>query len=254
MLTFALQCLVTLCVLVFGCLALLVARHPGTNAFHRAAWITAGVAFAEHGVNKGIQNVWGFAALRAGAGSPVLESYLLWMPAFNHSRTMLMVGMCLVLGALCVRRTPPDRRFWIRAGVTMLVGLLAGATLGVLEKGFAVGPHHAAVAVLDVVELLVVLATLFALLVTNRTDRHLWSGLAFYACSIALSTFWFSALSAWGTLGAWTPPVWSTHVMRLVTHLLLVGFAARRLYHVRRGVAVGGFMDARRPVALSMMH
>jgi hypothetical protein len=253
MLTFALQLVVTACALVFGGIALdVVRRTRGGDAYYRTGWMIAGVAFAVHGIDKAAQNAWGWLALQAGSGSATMAGYLLWAPVFNHSRTFLMLGMCAALAWMCVPRVTPDRRFWVRAWAVMGIGLVAGALVGAQEGGFIPALHMSAVAKWDVVELLVLLGTLFALLLTSRADRHLWSGLTLYASSIAISTFFFTVLAAFGAPGTWTPPTWQLQSIRAVLHLLLVAFALRRWVLARRNAPATGLIDS--PRSTLVMH
>jgi hypothetical protein len=252
---YLLQCLATLLLLATGLLSLAVAvRGRHENEYHRAAWQLTGITFVVFCVDRIAANVWQAAALRAGNPSPVLSSYLRWMPVFNHSRTFLMLGAAVALALLSFWKAQPDRRFWMAAMKALGVGLLAGVAVGMLEGPFDIPVHFTAVALWDVVELVTVLPMLFIALVTNRMDRYLWATYGMYACSIALAIFWFSLLTQLGIARAWHPPAWSVHAMRDVFYSLMLASAAARLWAGTRGRTVQGMLGRPMPAQLSTLH
>lgn len=262
-LAFLLQCGVAGLILAFAVLALAVARRmePGAGGgFHRPAWALTGAAYLVHGVNAAAQQLWGGLALEAGRESALMASFTTAAPIFNHSRTGLLFGLYAALLWLAVRRTPPDRTFRWAAGGAVALGMAAGALVGWLEGGLGGGPlpfvrHYASVAVWDSVELGLVLAALFALLLSGRADRLLWAALSLYATSLALGALWFTMLSFLRDPAVWTPPVWSLQAMRIVFRLLMVLVAAHRLRLALRGVRVPALSDRVEARAVSLgMH
>lgn len=250
MLTFTLQCVVTVLVLAFGALALDVGRRlRATVPFHAAGWTVSGAAFVVHGVSKGAQNVFGFLALQAGSPSPVMSRYLAWAPVFDHGRTFLMLAMCVALLALAFVRSADSRPYWRAAYGGMALGLLVGGVMGASQGELIGGVHFPAVAVWDVVELLVLMGALFALLLTNRADRHLWASQAAYALSLSLGVFWFTMLSWIDTPGVWRLPTWSVHSVRVVIHFAMLVLVVYRARAVHGGRHVPGLSESARPVA-----
>jgi len=120
------------------------------------------------------------------------------------------------------------------------VGLVLGALLGVLEGPFTASGHVFDVVVLDEAELLLLMAMLFALLLSNRADRMLWALYSAYACSVTLGIFWLSLLTQVETW--WHPPVWTTYAVRNVFYVLMAGCAVSRLLSARHGRLVQGML------------
>lgn len=238
--SYLLQCLTSLLVLAVGWAARAVAAREHANAFHRAGWQVSGMAFLAFGIDSAIGNVFQELALAGGAGSDAWTGYMRWAPVLNHSRTLLMMGATVALMLLAVRGENPGREY-VRASIALLaVGLATGALLGALEGPFSATGHVFDVVVLDVVELLLLMATLFALLLSNRADRMLWALYSAYACSVALGIFWLSLLTHIGAW--WHPPVWTTYAVRNVFWVLMAACAVSRLLSARRGRVVRGML------------
>jgi hypothetical protein len=248
-LTFALQLVNNALLLGSALLCLRAGQAAATNPFHRAAWRLTGAGFLVHALDLAVQHAFGGAALAAGRRSTTMAAYLRWDPVFNHSRTFLLYGLLLGLVLLAVYRREPDRRFW-RAGAALLVaGFAAGSALGLAEGPFSEAGHYTAVALWDVVELLLLMATLFVLLLTSRADRALWALLSAYGISLALGVFTFTLLTQWGVKNAWHPAPWTVQAERMVFHLLMVLAAAWRIRAGRRGRSVPAMLErSARPV------
>jgi hypothetical protein len=247
--TFVLQCVNSVLLLASALLCLSVSRFPSPNPYHRAGWRLTGAAFLVHGVDLLVQNVFGGIALAGGAGSGAMDAYLEWMPLLNHSRTFLLDGLLLGLLLLAAYRSAPDRRFWRIAAGLLAAGFVAGTALGIAEGRFTEAGHYSAVSVWDVAELLLLMATLFAFLLTSRADRALWGLLSAYGISLALGVFSFTLLTQIGMVDSWHPPPWSVQVQRMVFHLMMVAFAAWRVGAARRGTPVSAMLErTRRPV------
>jgi hypothetical protein len=243
MLTFLLQVLNTTILLASALLCLRAGRIATANPYHRAAWRLTGAGFVVHAAALLVQHVFGGVALAAGKHSAAMDAYLEWMPVLNHSRTFLLDGVMLGLLLLAFYRPEPDVRFWRTAAALLAVGFLAGTALGFTEGRFTEAGHYSAVAVWDVAELLLLMATLFTLLLTSRADRALWGLLSAYGLSLALGVFSFTLLTQIGVANAWHPAAWSVQAQRIVFHLMMLGFAAWRVRVARRGRRVPAMLE-----------
>ena len=248
-LTLALQSAVSLAFLGFGLLGLAARHHsPGAPPDHRGGWLLVGGALTAHGTAMLLHSMAAFGAYFAGSGTALYEAFVDWTPAMNHSRTFLLVAFTLALLAHAV--LPSARRGVLGAAAfaLMAVGFLLGVLIGRVEE-FSALVHFSSVATWDVIELVLLLAALFAALLTSRLDRYAWLALGIYAFSLALNVMWIAALSRRGLPGEWSPRPWMIHGYRLVLTLGMVYVAARRLQLARRGTPVGSLMEgpARRP-------
>ena len=210
------------------------------DPYHRAAWRLTGATFLVEGSAVLAHNAFGSAAMAAGAGSALMQRYLLWLPILNHSRTFMVTGALVALGWLALLRRPPGRGFWTGFVALLCVGAVAGAFLGYREGPFTRTAHLTALALWDLLELLVILPMLFVLLVTNRVDRLLWALYAAYACSLALGIFWYAVLGQ--IAPQWTPPIWTRTFARDVLYAVMVAAAAWRWRASRRSIPVHGML------------
>jgi hypothetical protein len=243
MLTFVLQVLNTTILLASALLCLRAGRIASANPYHRAAWRLTGAGFVVHAADLLVQHVFGGIALAAGPDSAAMNAYSEWIPVLNHSRTFLLYGVMLGLLLLAVYRPEPDVRFWRAAVALVALGFLAGVAVGIVEGRFTEAGHYSAVAVWDVAELLLLMATLFTLLLTSRADRALWGLLSAYGISLALGAFSFSLLALIDVEGAWhQKPSWM-QAQRIVFHLMMLGFAAWRVAVGRRGRRVPAMLE-----------
>lgn len=253
MLTYSLQWLTAVELAAVAMFSLLAARVGAASSWHATGWRLNGVAWTVFVADLVTQLTFGGAAMAGGQGTPVMDAYLKVLSAFNHSRTFLMAGVMVMLLALGLMRSNPTRGFGVWAAVLMGAGLLLGAAAGLAEGGFLYSVHFAAVAAGDVAELLLLMATLFVLLLTNRVDRYLWALLATYACSLALGIFWFALFSLIGMPDTWHPPLWSLNVMWSVIYAAMAYLAFRRWQLGRAGRAPPyGMLGPQRP-QLSMI-
>ena len=240
MATLALQCLYSVIVIASALLCLAVTRRASGNPHQDAAWRLTGVAFLWHGTTDGLQNVFGGIAMAAGEGSPQWSAYMRWLPVMNQSRTFLQVGLMVALATLVLWRGLPSRRFWSVALAALATGYLLGIVVGAREGRFSATTHFGKVAVWDVMELVAVLVTLFALLVSNRADRLLWAFLSAYGLGLALGVFWVSQV---GRPGTWQPPYWTLAAMRAVCGVIMLAAVARRTFLQQRGRRVRGMLE-----------
>jgi hypothetical protein len=253
-LTFYLQCASTLCLVGLGWFALAVARTiPQAPEKHRVAWRLLGIGFVIHSSDLLIQNLLAGFAILGGDESWAMTAFLDSAPLFNHSRTFLLLGLCAAFGLMGFWKGPVSVAFWRVTYTLLAVGLVAGAVVGMVEGPFVVVVHFTAVAVWDVVELLLLLTALFILLLKNAADRHLWATLAFYAFSMALGVFWSAALSQYGNPDVWSPPPWTIAAIRAGIYVIMLSFVLRRWRLARRGVQVPARFDSPRAQP-SLLH
>jgi hypothetical protein len=251
-LTFFLQCAVTALLVTTAVLCLRIPAGS-LNPFYDASWRLTGVALLLHSSDKLLQNVFGGAAMLAGSGSPVMAAYLRAAPLFNHSRTFLLDGYFVALVVLALYPRKPDAFFWRVAAAALALGFAAGVGLGWGEGSLLESAHYTTVALWDVVELLVLMGSLFIVLLKDRADRYLWALWSAYGLSLALGIFWFMVLAQVRIAGAWVPPAWTVHAMRVMSCAIMLGSVALRLRRARAGVATRGMLEPAE-VRLSMMH
>ncbi len=241
-LTFVLQCVDWFLMGAAGLLCLRV-RVP-QNSYRQAAWRLTGVAFLWHALSTMVQNAVGGTVLVVGYDSALMDLYMKLDPVMNHSRTFLLNGFLVALLVLSFMRGEPGRGFWRAAWTLMVVGFVGGAAMGQFEGPFTESVHYSAVAVWDVVELVLLMGAMFALMISNRADRLLWTFLSAYGLALALAIFWFTLLAQL-KLDTWTPKPWTLPAMRVFFDLPLVACAAWRLVLQRRGKTVAGMSESR---------
>ncbi|HEX6367729.1 MAG TPA: hypothetical protein VF006_02275 [Longimicrobium sp.] len=245
MLTLVLQNAVTALIWVFALSSVGVYRNVSGHAERERpiAWLVTAIAFGAHALNKTVQSAMGIRAFAAGEGTQAWETFMFWNPIFNHSRTFLLLAYCGVLCHLSMRRAPLSPRYLRVTGALLAAGMAAGAVLGWAEHGFTELRHYSAVARWDVVEMLVLLGTLFAGMLGTRIDRVLWGLLGVYAFSLALNVLWFAAFSRTGMPGQWAPRPWEIQVYRVILFGLMAVLALYRLRQARRGIFVPALLE-----------
>jgi hypothetical protein len=251
MLTYWLQWAIAACSFAFAVVAIRVYRATAAGSpVHAAAWKLSGIAFFAHALVQSVQYAWGGLAMWRTEAPGIMEAYLRWAPAMNHSRTSLLLFFCVALSVFAVRGTVAGPRYWPLYGAGLAGALLVGAVVGALEGPLLGSRHYGVVAGGDAVELVVLLGALLIAVTRDRLDRYLWGALAVYAFSVALSILWFAALSQIDTPGAWTPPPWVLAAYRAVARGAMAAFAIGRLRLARSGGAASGMLpDAAHPVA-----
>ena len=245
--TMVLQYVVSLLMLAFGVAGLLASRRSLHSLPHRIAWTMTGAAFALAAAIKLVQNVYGTVALVAGPGSTTWNEYLGWAPLFDHSRTGITTTLFLLLIVLLL----PQRSWaavgrsgfpWYGWGLALLAGGALGAAAGWVQ-GWNQLRHFGNVTFADAAELLLVLATVFALLLRERVDRLLWTVLSLYGLNLALNVLWFSAWVQTSQVSAALSPVYM-NLGRITVYLIMIGVVLRRLVLARRGTAVPGLLSS----------
>lgn len=256
MVTVVLQIVHSAVALAFGLLGLRVARRLRLQPLLATGWLwTAGV-FAVLDTVSLAQSLAAAAAFASGPDTFLWNRYVAWAPALNHGRTAaLIIAFPLLLVLVFPRRrveyAPPPWRSWVAGCGFVIAGGGAGVWLGLME-GPIIPPHHfERVAVMNAVELLVLLAVLFLLLLRDRLDRLLWLALAVYALNVALHVLLISGLSGFGIAGGWQLPAAYLPLFNAVFAAAMLGLAAARLRRIGAGGgATGFFRPARRHVRM----
>ncbi|HEX8358532.1 MAG TPA: hypothetical protein VF613_00325 [Longimicrobium sp.] len=250
--TLILQSVVAALYLVYGAAALAAARRMGSAwQSNRLAWYLTGWTFTLFALCSAVQHAFSFPAYFGGPGSYVYVQYLRWAPVANHSRTFLVLGYCAGVAVLIARRRTANNGLRPFLIASLLVMSVLGALYGWHEGSLREQYHFSAVAVLDAVELVILLSCLFAALVTEAVDRLLWYALGTYTFNVALNIIWMIALAGWGV--GWTPAPWQMQAYRTVLGAVAAGLAVRRYVLARRGVFVPGLIGdgPRRPALLT---
>jgi hypothetical protein len=238
--TWSLQFATSLLFLAVGILSIAIARRVGPGGAYPYGWLL--MAFTAHGLNFAAHNLWGLVALSAGVGTDPMDVFLRFTPGVNHSRTFLLLAFCGLLLFLAARGDRTSRRFPVVAGGVMLAGLAVGFAIGLGELRI-MGAHYSIVARWDAIELLLLLATLFYVLLRNAMDRYNWGVLALYGFMLALNVVWLAALAFIDTPNAWAPSPRYVHMYRTVLLLVMLAITVRRYQLARRRVRVSGLMD-----------
>jgi hypothetical protein len=243
LLTLFLQGLAAFLVLLFGILALAVARHQ--DAFlpvRREAWWLIGAAFTLLGLLQSVQGViaapWAYFS---GPGTAVYEVYLRWAPVGNHSRGLLVVVFAVLLPLLAQRQPLPRLREL--AVVALLLGVLVGGFGGWVEGTLLQERHYTWLATSNTVQLMVLSAALLHALWIRTMDEHLWLSLFAYNLMQALHVGWLSALVWENVPGVWTPSPTYIMLYSAALQMVMLAFVLRRLALARRGVQVPALTD-----------
>lgn len=251
LLTFVIQAIRVLGILVFGLLALRVAAHAPFAADPRArTWRVTGMAFTLLGVHEAAQNVWGGVAFIGGPESAVWAGYLPWIPVLNDSRVGIVVAFCLCIPLLLY--TPIG--LWRHWNSLVTGVLLCGAVVG----GWLYIPYYVPnldprgpMPLLLTAELALFLALLFLQAVQGTADRLLWAALAVYFIVMASTAMWVTANMRIAEGETWTPTVQHMQGLWLVLTCVIVALAVWRLRLARRGVYVPALLEPQRRAAAS---
>lgn len=244
MLTLFLQSGLSIILLLFGSMALVIARRGTTCSDPiRAAWFLTGVTFVIFSLHHSIQNVGAMWAFLAGPDTVVYSRYLMWAPVGNHSRTFLGVAFHGALVILVSRSKAPTRRFWTLTFVAFFSAMCLGGLFGWTERLREFEAHYSATALLDIVGLVLLLWALFVASVKGTMDRLHWLCIATYALMLVLGVLWHTALVWIRVPGAWAPSPLHMHVYRVVLGGVMVAVAAYRIGLANRGVYVPGLFE-----------
>lgn len=243
MLTLWLQVAVSVLSVTFGIAALLIAR--GSHDFpepHRKTWTTVALAFLLGGASNVMQNAGAVWAFIAGPASSVWAEYLLWAPVGNHSRAFLRVAMAAALlgvASIWIRARIQRRELLLLFGGAMFTGALNGRGEGAISAGV----HFSSVAVLNTIEVSVILPALFVGMVHSTMDRLLWAALGVYAVRQTLNVISFSALAWLDVPGTWTPHPAHAQAIGVACYVIMIGIAVHRLQLAQRGLAVPSLLE-----------
>jgi hypothetical protein len=247
MINLSLSILDSLLHLTFAVLALLAARRlPRHVGSPRHAWQMLGFVFLLYSVADVSQMLFGTMAFVGGPESAVWPAYMRWMPILNHSRTVVMWGLYVLLGVLAAggaRSWPVLRRAYVPFSLAMVA---LGGLLGVLEGPFDAARHLSNTSLMDALAFIVLAVLLFVLMLRDTVDRALWLALLFYGSSSVMSSLFLAAI-AWINAHAWTPSPWIMEVSRVAFTTAMVSMAVWRLRLARRGVPLAGLLGTNRP-------
>jgi hypothetical protein len=237
-----LQSFLALTTVVFGVMALMVARRLGRSTLPSVAWLIVGIAFTLEGINGMVQSSSAIVAVLAGKESAVWAAHLRLSPVGNHGRGVLKIGLGLALMALPLARRVPARVLPVLVTAWMMLFMLVGSFLG-WREGSMQAEHFSIVALLDSFEMIVIWGALIGALYTGGIDRLLWVGLALNGVRQALNVVWTSALVWRDTPGAWVPSVTTMQLYACAVLLFMIFLARKRLRLARQGVPVPGLLD-----------
>lgn len=244
MTTLVLQCIGSAFAFLLGVQALRVAHsiRPAITV-HQVSWMLTGLVFVLMGLSGAIQDLGAVLAFRSGQGTAVYEAYLRWSPAGNYGRAFLIIAFATLL---ILTRSTSDSADW-RTAMRMLSVLIMANIAGGLV-GAATGPvisakHWSAAAVLDSIELVLLLFALLRGLTVSAMDRILWSCLSIYTFHSVLNVIWFSALAWLHIPGMWSPRPAEIALYTAATYFIVFCLVSYRLVLAQRGVQVPGLLD-----------
>ncbi|HEU0016450.1 MAG TPA: hypothetical protein VFQ45_22410 [Longimicrobium sp.] len=229
MLLLVLQVASALLTLAFGAMAVRVMRLAGRNRDRAlAAWEPTAFAFLLAGTLLLAQALWAAAAIRAGAGSGTLDTYLAWAQPLNVGRGALTVAYAAVLAALVVG----GRRWALRLSARSLPVFGTAATVGTLAGRLlddrTPNGQMAQLGVLGAVTVLVLLGVLLAAVTNDGLDQLLWFALAAYTLKETMQVSLF-ALIAWWTPGSSRAVTYGFYALALLVLVIMAVLGARRV-------------------------
>ena len=242
--TLFMQFLGSVLALLLGVMALRAARLVEGRA--GAMWLLTGMAFTLMGINGVLQDTWAVVAVLSGEGSVPYELYVRWSPVGNYGRAVLVCVFALLLAVAPFLKNLSSRPVRVLMGAVLVLGLVLGGWIGAGTGAIQSAKHWSAAAVLDSLELVLLLGALMIGLLTLAMDQILWLTLAVYAFHAALNVAAFSALAWFRVPGAWTPPPKYVALFIAVTYLVMLVLTLRRSRLARRGVAVPALLEQTR--------
>ncbi|HEY7767540.1 hypothetical protein [Longimicrobium sp.] len=256
MLTLAAQGAISVCLLLFGLIALRIATGAAAHQpVYRHGWALTGAAFLVQAVNKSFHDAFAIAAYLGGPTSGTWAHYLEWNAALNHSRTFLLTAFCLLLAYSFTRARPGDAPVPARAWLPIFVlAMVLGAIAGIQEDVFTPLRHYTSVAIWDVMELLAMLLVLFLGMSSGRMERGLWACLGVNAFILALSVLWFAALSRVGVGSEWAPRPYQIQLTKAALYAAMIVIAFRQLRRVTRGERLKGLIEVTRSPMMPSLH
>ncbi|HSU14250.1 hypothetical protein [Longimicrobium sp.] len=222
----------------FGILALRVAPRPGRNV-RLGAWHLAGVTFTTIGAIATVVDVLAIPAAVQGSGR-FFDFFLHASTIGNDARGFAVFGFALALTDMMVRRRPAPPR---RVVIWGMVGLLAvGAGVGVLEGAFVGSRQHSVIALVSGATVVALFAALYAGMVSNSIDWHLWVALGIYAVREALASVISAARAAGYIANEWKPSAVWIFPLGMASVLVMLWCTLVRL-GVARGTDAPGLLE-----------
>ena len=195
------QILAAVLTLLFGVLAMSVARQLASERPDRAAagWMLTAWCFTVVGTVAAAHALFAFVAWMAGPESGVRAVYDAWTGPANFARIMVvLVYAGLLVLAMLVRRRRATR-LAVRSPV-LLAGTLVMAMAAAYADGQLEGHRGvAALGVLGAATAMVLMGALLAAVVNDGLDQLLWFALAAYALKEVISTS-LLAILVWGDM------------------------------------------------------
>jgi len=202
-----------------------------------------GLVFFLMGLSGAIQDLYAVWAFRSGPGTAVYEAYLRWSPAGNYSRAFLIIAFAILLILHRSSSGSADRRTAVRMLSAIVIASIVGGIVGATTGPVISAKHWSAAAVLDSIELVLLLCALLRGVTASTMDRILWSCLTIYSFHSVLNVIWFSALVWLHIPGMWSPRPVEIALYTAATYLVVYGLVSYRLHLARRGVHVPGLLE-----------
>lgn len=230
----ALQLTGSVLLLAFGAACLRVAPRPG-QTLGAGGWFLTGVTFATIGAIATFQNVWAIWAVAEGSGSGVYRAFIAATDVLNTPRSIASVGYSAALVALVFASRPFLTSRQVAVGLPMLLaaGVLLGWDLSREEL-------LRLLAVLEAASLVLLLAALYRALLADAFDHLLWAAIGIYAAREAINSNFLSMLSL---PASWRPSAQLFQVVKVVSSVLMIACALRRIALERAGREVPTLMQ-----------
>jgi hypothetical protein len=228
--------------LILGCgfVALGISRsHGDAPTLSVEGWRLTATALLMAGSVAAVQASLAGLSVYLGASSTVYQQYIRWAPAANLSRSWLMLTFgALLLGLFA---SGGSRRVPRMAVPVLLFGALVGVIMGGLEGPLTAARHFPRVVLLDLVELIVLAAALFAGLIRSM-DRLLWSFIVLYVVRLSLNILWLSARAWQESPDVWVPSARGRVAISTAFWTAMLMVALYRLTLARRGTHPEGLI------------
>jgi hypothetical protein len=225
--------------LAFGVLALRVAPRPGRN-LRLGAWQLTGATFTTIGAVATVAGVLAFLAAMRQPGDAYYVLWTRWMTIGNDARGFAVFGFALALADMMARRRSAPSGRVMAGGLVVL--LAVGGALGAVEGAFTGSRQHSVIALVSGATVMVLFVALYAGMVHNSIDWHLWVALGIYAVREALNSV-ISAARAVGYLANdWKPSTVWIFVLGMSSVLGMIWCTLVRL-GVARGADPPGLLE-----------
>jgi hypothetical protein len=227
----AMQLVFAMMTLGFGVLALRVAPRPGRN-LRLGAWHLTGATFTTIGAVATAAGVLAIPAAMRHPGDAYYEFWTRFMTIGNDARGFAVFGFALALLDMMARRRSAPAGRVVAWGLVVL--LAVGAAVGVVEGAFTGSRQHSVIALVSGATVMVLFAALYAGMVHNSIDWHLWVALGIYAVRESLNSVISTARAVGYLAHDWKPPALWIFVLGMASVLAMIWCTL-----VRLGVARG---------------